>query len=194
LIGAAAFILSNLVFWVAVTMNKPDFSWPTTTLLSLPFAFIVGQLAEGLAAAKNKVRLPVVALRGALLGLGLTVVMVTTQFFGTIYVQPADWLYVGVIGLGIVASGTALTIVGDLAPGAAIGLAAAIRMGRGAHPSAQVESASPGPIDERRPSLMAMVRPRPKLPQPAGTAENGAGAETPEPTPAAGRGRRSVWS
>ncbi len=194
MIGAAAFIVTNIAFWGAISLNVPDFSWPTATLLSLPFAFIVGQLAEGLAAWKGKAKPQMAALRGAVLGLGVAIVLIVTQFFGTLYIQPSDWPYAMLMALGMLVIGAALTVVGDLAPSVALELVGAVRAvphhaavtSASAEETSTLADATPAPIDAAPVAAQRTI--------PSVVAAVGRRGKSTRARPAEPRNRRSVWS
>lgn len=194
LIGAAVFIVTNLVFWGAITLNIPDFSWPTATLLSLPFTFIVGQLAEGLAAWKGKATPQAAAARGAALGLGLAIVLIVTQFFGTLYIQTSDWVYTSLMALGMTVIGAALTIVGDLAPSVALELVGAINAERRRAAMGPVMAATAAPA--MSPTTAPADMPATDAGRSVSSVVAGAGrrSKSPKAGSAEPRNHRSVWS
>ncbi|MHB8928604.1 MAG: hypothetical protein ACYC9Q_13315 [Bacillota bacterium] len=130
MIGAAAFLVTNIVTWGIITLGAPHFSWPTATLLTFPFTFIVGQLAEGLAAWKSKAKLRDAFIRGAMLALTIDIIFTATQFFGTLHIQASDSFAVISVGVLLVAAGGALTLLGDLAPTIAAELVAEVKAER----------------------------------------------------------------
>ncbi len=128
--GAAAFLATNIAAWVLITLSVPHFSWPTATLLTFPFTFIVGQLAEGLAAWRSRLSSRNAAIRGAALSLVISLVFVVTQFFGTLAIQASDFFYALVFMVTMVAAGTAITVLSRMAPDTALELVAALRAGQ----------------------------------------------------------------
>lgn len=116
MIGAAAFLAINFFGWVVLILAIPGFAWPIASLLTFPFAFIAGQLAEGLAVWRSRAKPRDAAVRGAVLALAVAVVATVTQFFGTLNIQAADWGYVTVFALLLVTTGGIMTVSSALAP------------------------------------------------------------------------------
>lgn len=189
MIGAAVLIASNIAFWGAANLLVPHLSWPTATLLSLPVVFILGQLAVGLDAWRSKADPVRAAARGALMATVLAVVLVVTQFFGTLYLQAADWLYVMAFGLAMVLSGAAMAAIGALLPAVLLDLVRP-SMARGA-----VEGQ--GPADDGRPVPRPVSTPAPATSSRPASSSRATVSSRVAPSASSGTQRashRSVWS
>ncbi|MHB0885182.1 MAG: hypothetical protein ACYC6I_05020 [Bacillota bacterium] len=186
--GAVTFVVTNIIAWVLITLSVPHFSWPTATLLAFPFTFIVGQLAEGLAAWRSRLSLGGAAIRGVVLSMIIALVFVATQFFGTLAIQPSDFLYVMTFMVTMVGAGTAITVLSRMAPDTSLDLVSALKAGlslrQRPHREAVAEASAGGQgVAARHPAVPQATTPPVR---PASKAN-----PTPKDKPVS---HRSVWS
>lgn len=195
MIGAAAFIATNVITWLLLTLSVPDLSWPIATILTLPFTFIVGQLAEGLMAWRSRLSPRDAAIRGGILSLVIAIVLTFTQFFGTLPVQASDLPYALTFAVILIVGGTTITVLSRMAPDAVRELFAAVRAERSlnqrSHREAVVAEVSVGgqaaQIAHVVQAAQGPVARQPIIPQPE-TAPKG---PDPKERPVS---HRSVWS